>query len=65
MENDTFETNFQMGIGEIKENGGEGEFKCDFKKFIITFIYLLFIYSHVHTLFGSFLPPAHTSTPSP
>jgi hypothetical protein len=31
-------------------------------------IFLLFIYSHVHTLFGSFLPPAplpHLLTPSP
>jgi hypothetical protein len=36
----------------------------------LVFIYLpkLFIYSHVHTLFGSFLPPAplpHPLSPSP
>jgi hypothetical protein len=29
------------------------------------FIYLLFIYSHVHTLFGSFFPPSSPVPPSP
>jgi hypothetical protein len=33
-----------------------------FKIFIYLFIYLLFIYSHVYTLFGSFLPPAFAPT---
>jgi hypothetical protein len=32
--------------------------------YFILFLNLLFIYSHVHTLFGSFLPPAPLSTPS-
>jgi hypothetical protein len=27
-------------------------------------LFFFFIYSHVHTLFGSFLPPAHLSHPS-
>jgi hypothetical protein len=31
----------------------------------ILFIYLLFTYSHVHTLFGSFLPPVPAPTLSP
>jgi hypothetical protein len=29
------------------------------------FLLLLFIYSHVHTLFGSLLPPAPSPRPSP
>jgi hypothetical protein len=31
---------------------------------IFLFFFLLFIYSHVHTLFGSFLPPAPLLPPS-
>jgi hypothetical protein len=36
--------------------------------YLFIYLYLLFIYSHVHTLFGSFLPPApfpHALLPSP
>jgi hypothetical protein len=35
------------------------------KRLHFSFFLFLFIYSHVHTLFGSFLPPAPTPTLSP
>jgi hypothetical protein len=50
----------QGNKGEVKKQ----EFLHQFIYELLLFLLLLLIYSHVHTLFGSFLPPALLHPPT-